>query len=65
MFYWMLMDMCLSEFGNYQVAVAQIVLRATQILDVLFFFKKLLSGVPSEIYLVRRNIGSTGKYFLA
>ena len=29
------------------------------------FSKKGVSGAWSEIYLVRRNIGSTGKYFLA
>ena len=64
MFYRMLMNMCLPEFDNYQRAAAPNCFRATQILDVLIFPKKGLSGVRSEIYLVRRNIGSTGESFL-
>ena len=44
----MLMDMCLAKFDIYQGTGAKIVLKATQILHVLIFFKKkffLMSGL--------------------
>ena len=59
----MLMDMCLPYLSLIFLKVQQqlhIVLRATQTLDVLIFFKKeVLSDIQSEIRLVRRNIDST------
>ena len=56
----MLMDICLPKFDIYQGKVAPNFLRATQTLDVLNFFKKIvLSDVRSEIHLVRYNIVST------
>ena len=59
----MLMDICLPKFDIYQGKVAPNFLRATQTLDVLNFFKKIvLSDVRSEIHLVRYNIVSTGQY---
>ena len=65
MFDWMLMDICLSEFENYQVAVAPSCFKTRTNSRFPDLFQKSLSGVQSDIYLVRRNIGSTGKYFLA
>ena len=55
--------MCSLKLDIYQSALAtQIVLRVTQTLDVLIFFKKkVLPDVQSEIHLAQRNIASTGQ----
>ena len=56
MYYWMLIDMCLPELDTYQGTVAPNCFQATQILDVLIFFKKGLSGVRYEIHLSFRAL---------
>ena len=57
MFCWMLMDMCLPEFDTYQGTVAQDYFKSHRSSPCPDFFQKT--------YLVRRNIGSIGKSFLA
>ena len=59
----MLMDMRLPKFGIGTGQWLQIVWRATQSLDVpIFFQKKVLPDVLSEIHLVRHKIVSTGQF---
>ena len=58
----MLTDTCLHKFDVHQgKVVLRVVLRATQTLDIMIFFKIkiFLSNVRFDIYLVRRNIVST------
>ena len=50
----MLMDMCLSKFDIYQGTVLVVAF-------LIFFLKKALSDIRSEIPLVQRNIVSAGQ----
>ena len=62
----MLMDIFSHMFHIFQSEVVQIVLRAKQTLDDLFFFqKKVLVNVRFEIQPVQRNIVSSGQSVLA
>ena len=62
----MLMDIFSHMFHIFQSEVVQIVLRAKQTLDDLFFFQKeVLVNVRFEIQPVQRNIVSSGQSVLA
>ena len=58
-FYWMLMDMCSPKFD----IQLQFVIIAVQSFDaMIFFLKKVLPNVQSDIHFARRNIVSTEQY---
>ena len=57
----MLMDICAPKFDNYQSTVSPNFFKRRTLLMSLFFSKKTLSDVRSEIHLVRRNNISIGQ----
>ena len=57
----MLMGMWLHKSNIYQVAVLQNCFESRKLLMTWFLSEKVLSGVLSEIHLVRRNMASAGQ----